>query len=86
MRPKSSKVSPQGDLFRSRFENILNHNHELYRLAKPIPWDSFDQEFGPLYSEKKGRLSIPVQLLVGLSDEWKCGEHDTINIEYPDDP
>ena len=67
MRPKSSNQTPQGDLFRSRLENILNRNHELYRLAELIPWDTFDKEFGVLYAEKKGRPGIPIRLLVGLT-------------------
>ena len=67
MRPKSSNATPQGDLFRSRLESILNHRHELYRLAELIPWDTFDQEFGTLYAEKKGRPGIPIRLLVGLT-------------------
>jgi IS5 family transposase len=46
MRPKISKETPQGDLFRSRLENILNRDHELYRLAGLIEWEAFDREFG----------------------------------------
>ena len=67
MRPKSSNQTPQGDLFRSRLENILNRNHELYRLAELIRWEDFDEEFGVLYAEKKGRPGIPIRLLVGLT-------------------
>lgn len=66
MRPKSSNETPQGDLFRSRLENILNRRHELYQLAGLIPWSCFDDEFGKLYSEK-GRPGIPIRLLVGLT-------------------
>jgi IS5 family transposase len=67
MRPKSSNSTPQGDLFRSRLENILNRNHELYRLAELVSWEAFDEEFGVLYAEKKGRPGIPIRLLVGLT-------------------
>lgn len=67
MRSKMSKSTPQGDLFRGRLDNILNRNHELYRLAELIPWQTFDEEFGVLYAERKGRPGIPIRLLVGLS-------------------
>ena len=67
MRPKSSNPTPQGDLFRSRIENILNRNHDLYRLAGLIPWDAFDEEFGVFYAEKKGRPGIPIRLPVSLT-------------------
>ena len=54
-------------MFRERLDNILNHHHELYRLAELIEWETFEKEFGPLYVEKKGRPGIPIRLLVGLS-------------------
>ena len=65
MQPKSS-VSEQGDLFRSRLDQILNHRHSLYRLADSIDWSFFDREFGSLYTENFGRPGLPIRLLVGL--------------------
>ncbi|BCO09285.1 IS5 family transposase [Desulfolithobacter dissulfuricans] len=67
MRPRLSNSTPQGDLFRSRLENILDRTHELYRLAELLPWEIFEKEFGTLYSEKKGRPGIPIRLLAGLT-------------------
>lgn len=55
------------DLFRERLDNILNHRHELYRLAGLINWDVFEKEFGKYYSVKKGRPGISIRLMVGLS-------------------
>jgi IS5 family transposase len=55
------------ELFRERLENILNRQHELYRLAGLIDWATFEQEFGKYYSTGKGRPGIPIRLLVGLS-------------------
>jgi len=65
MQPKTSS-SDQGDLFRSRLDQILNPRHPLYRLADSIDWSVFDKEFGPLYDEKFGRPGLPIRLLVGL--------------------
>ncbi len=65
MKPKSSS-SDQGDLFRSRLDQILNRRHPLFRLADTIDWTAFEKEFGPLYVEKMGRPGLPIRLLVGL--------------------
>ena len=65
MKPKSS-FSDQGDLFRSRLDQILNRRHQLYRLADTIDWSFFDREFGTLYTENFGRPGLPIRLLVGL--------------------
>ncbi|HTP64322.1 MAG TPA: IS5 family transposase, partial [Geobacteraceae bacterium] len=65
MQPKSG-FSDQGDLFRSRLDQILNHRHPLYRLADSINWSLFEKEFGPLYVENFGRPGLPIRLLVGL--------------------
>ncbi len=53
-------------MFRERLEAILNHNHELCQLAGMIPWESFEEKFGSLYSDKKGRPGIPIRLMAGL--------------------
>jgi len=65
MQPKSG-FSNQGDLFRSRLDQILNRQHPLYRLADSIDWSLFDREFGSLYVENFGRPGLPIRLLVGL--------------------
>ena len=65
MQPKV-QISDQGDLFRSRLDQMLDRQHELYRLADQIDWQFFEREFGPLYSVKMGRPGVPIRLLVGL--------------------
>ena len=55
-----------GDLYRSRLDQILDHRHELFRLAGLIDWDDFDQEFGRFY-RPLGRPAKPTRLMVGLS-------------------
>ena len=65
MQPKSGSID-QGDLFRSRLDQILNRRHSLFRLADSIDWSVFDKEFGSLYVENVGRPGLPIRLLVGL--------------------
>lgn len=64
MKPKSSQHD-QGDLFRSRLDQILNREHPLFVLANQINWSVFDKKFGSLYSEK-GRPGKSTRLMVGL--------------------
>lgn len=66
MKPKAPQPSSQEDLFRSRLDQILNRRHPLFVLADRIDWEVFDNKFGPLYSEKKGRPGKPTRLMVGL--------------------
>ena len=67
MRPKSEpRRQSVGDLFRARLEQILDHDHELYRLAGAIRWGAFDEAFGALYVENKGRPGLPTRLMVGI--------------------
>jgi len=67
MRPKSDvKEHRQGELFRAQLEQILDHEHELYRLASVIDWRVFEEVFGTLYVEHKGRPGLPIRLMVGL--------------------
>ena len=65
MKPKSM-TTDQGELFRSRLDQILNRSHPLFMLAGEIDWAVFEQTFGPLYVEKVGRPGTPIRLLVGL--------------------
>jgi IS5 family transposase len=65
MGPKPTLPS-SGGLYRSRLDKILDHRHELFRLAGLINWDHFDQEFGRFY-RPLGRPAKPTRLMVGLS-------------------
>jgi IS5 family transposase len=65
MQPKSS-FSDQGDLFRSRLDQMLNRQHPLFKLADSIDWSVFDNEFGSLYVENVGRPGLPIRLMVAL--------------------
>jgi IS5 family transposase len=65
MKPKVSAKN-QVDLFRSHFNQILNIDHELCRLAQAIDWQSFDGEFANCYSPDIGRPGNAIRLMVGL--------------------
>ena len=63
-----SKTTPSDpELFRSQLTQILNLDHPLCRLAESINWSVFEEHFGPLYHESKGRPAKPIRLLVGLT-------------------
>jgi IS5 family transposase len=66
MRPKRPSQTPSQDLFRSRLDAILDDRHELVRLGKLIDWARFDEAFGGLYVDMRGRPALPTRLLVGL--------------------
>ena len=65
MQPKSGSQD-QGDLFRSRLDQILNRQHPLFKLADSIDWSVFVKEFGSLYVENVGRPGLPIRLMVAL--------------------
>ena len=60
MKPKrSAKATPQGDLFRARLDQILDHGHPLYRLAGQIHWSVFEESLGSFYVEAIRRPGLP---------------------------
>lgn len=64
MQPKPK--DNQNLLFTARLEQILNHNHPLFKLANVIDWSEFEQVFGKLYDPGQGRPAKPIRLMVGL--------------------
>jgi IS5 family transposase len=58
--------SLQAELFKISLSKIINTKHPLCILSAKIKWPEFDNAFGPLYSEGKGRPAIPTRLMVGL--------------------
>ena len=80
MRPKKTKRSGSGDLFRSRLDQIINMDHELVRLAQKLDWEWIDEQLADRFSEK-GRPGTETRFMVGLlilkhifhlSDEGVC--------------
>lgn len=66
MTPEKPQKPSSHDLFRNRLDNMLNHRHELYRLADLIDWSVFDSEFGVLYCPDNGCPAKATRLMVGL--------------------
>jgi IS5 family transposase len=67
MQPKSSaEEADQGELFRSRLDQILDHQHPLFQLAREVEWGFFAKRFGIFFDENIGRPALPTRLIVGL--------------------
>jgi IS5 family transposase len=66
MGPKPPLGADSADLYRNRLDVMLDHRHELFRLAGLIDWTGFDQAFGRFY-RPLGRPAKPTRLMVGLS-------------------
>lgn len=82
MPPKPPQLSAH-DLFRMRLEAMIDGRHELVRLAMLIDWKRFEDAFGALYDENRGRPALPTRLMAGLhllkhikglSDEQVCAQ------------
>lgn len=48
------------------FEEILDHQHPLYKLANIVDWKQFDDAFMMHYSSKMGAPAKPIRRMVGL--------------------
>lgn len=66
MKPKKSIEHPQEDLFRLRLDNMINASHALVKLSKLIDWSTFEEEWGALFTSKKGAPAIRTRLIAGL--------------------
>ena len=66
MRPQQPDSKSQFDLFRMHLDNIISHDHSLYRLSQLIDWSVFDERFGALYCPDKSCPGKPTRLMVGL--------------------
>lgn len=66
MQPPRTRDLDQGDLFRSRLDQMLDSSHPLFKLAQSIDWNVFEREFEPLYDAGNGRPGLPIRLMVGL--------------------
>ena len=80
MRPRKTKHSGSGDLFRSRLDQIINMDHALVRLARKLDWEWIDEQLAERFSDK-GRPGTETRFMVGLlllkhifhlSDEGVC--------------
>ena len=66
MKSRKTPTNGQQDLFKSRLDNLIDHQHELVITANKINWDLFDDKFGGTFCETNGRPALPTRLMVGL--------------------
>ena len=50
MRPRERRDSGQGDLLRSRLDQIIDMRHSLVTLAKNMDWAFIEKTFGEAYT------------------------------------
>jgi len=67
MRPKERRETGDGDLFRSRLDQIIDLKHALVKLAQAIDWRFLEGRFGEVYSDKPGQPPLPTRLMAGLA-------------------
>lgn len=74
----SNAQASQTNLFYARLENMLNPEHQLYKLALQIDWDLFDIQFAD-YPKQAAWPIAPIRMLTSLvmlkqiyhlQDEW----------------
>lgn len=62
----SKPKNPNQMGFYSTFEEQLNHQHPLFKLAGAIRWHVFDETFSKHYSSTHGKPAKPIRLMVSL--------------------
>ena len=67
MRPKERRETGEGDLFRSRLDQIIDLKHALVKLAQAIDWRFLEGRFGEVYTDKPGHPPLPTRLMAGLA-------------------
>jgi transposase, IS5 family len=81
MRPKERQDGGQGDLLRSRLDQIIDMRHPLVALARQVDWAFLERTFGEAYTDGPGQPPLPTRLMAGLmilkythdlSDEVLC--------------
>lgn len=83
MKPKEPVETGQGDMFRSRLDQILDMDHAKVVLADKIDWQFLSTKCGENYSDKPGHPALSTRLMAGLhilkftdnlSDEEVCAK------------
>ena len=89
MLKRNPKIAAQDDLFKVRLENIIDHHHEMVKLAELIDWDGLQIDLSRFYCPDNGRPGGSIRLMAGLcflkdikglSDEELC--HDWCENPY----
>lgn len=66
MKPKQTPPPDTLHLFQASFQQILNLQHSLCRLADQVDWSQFEQSFEECYCPENGRPGNAIRLMVGL--------------------
>ena len=78
---ESGATADEGDLLRSRLDQIIGMRHPLVALARKLDWAFIEKTFGEIYSDGPGQPTRPTRLMAGLiilkcahdlSDEVLC--------------
>src|SRR5438874_1527248 len=67
MRAKERRESGQIDLFKARFDRILNLDHPLAKLDRTINWRFLEERLRTVYDDDRGRPPPPTRLMAGLA-------------------
>ena len=67
MRPRERRETGEGDLFRSRLDQIIDLNHPVAKLAREIDWRFLEEKFGAVYRDGPGQPPLATRLMAGLS-------------------
>ena len=67
MRPRERRDSGQGDLLRSRLDQIIDMRHPLVSLARKVDWAFLETRFGEVYTDGPGQPPLPTRLMAGLT-------------------
>jgi IS5 family transposase len=60
------RAEEQDDLLRPRLVDMIDHRHELVKLAALIDWEVFDREWAGFFPSGKGRPATEPRLVAGL--------------------
>lgn len=66
MGPKPVDERSDHDLFRTELVNLIDQRHELAKLAEPIDWPAFAQQWGAQFESTTGRPALPTRLMAAL--------------------
>jgi len=59
MKPRERRDSGQGDLLRSRLDQIIDMRHPLVALARKVDWAFLEKTFGEAYKDGPGQPPLP---------------------------
>lgn len=51
MKPRERRETGQGDMFRSRLDQIISMGHPLVVLAGKVDWGFLEERFGAVYED-----------------------------------